>query len=253
MITIRFFSPGPTTFSFALCSFLRCSLLPSDRWHHIDGFSCAPCTASTFWVESSLSHVEVSFVHLSDWSELLVLDHPARNTALNNLTLIQEILSSWSSSLSPWRRKFGASAYPPGRSRALSHHPWIPHVSLQPSSGWWPSSPARVVSAPEWWSWFQKFLVPWDSTFSSASIHGFPHRDQWLCPSARQQWEFFGGKCDAFGLCLVSCRSSYPMPPVQAPQEVLHDCCDHCESCNIFFHNAFVWHKWAHCEWRWQL
>ena len=29
---------------------------------------------------------------------------------------------------------------------------------------------------------------------------------------------------DAFSLTL-SCRSSYPMPPVQAPQEVLHNLC----------------------------
>ena len=78
-----FLSPEPTTFSFTICG--RGSLLSASgklcavffpvtdgttsiARRHIDGSSCAPCTASTFLgrIFLTLSHVEVSFVHLSD-------------------------------------------------------------------------------------------------------------------------------------------------------------------------------------------
>ena len=56
----------------------------------IDGFSCAPGTPSTFWLESSWLCRMLKFLSCVSQTDqsFLFFGHPARTTALNNLTLI---------------------------------------------------------------------------------------------------------------------------------------------------------------------
>ena len=129
------------------------------------------------------------------------------------------------------KMKFGASAYPPGRSRALS--PASRRSSLTSSRFFttivWIMAlltcascvcPLVMILIPE----ISRSARP---TFSPASILGLSRRHQWLCPLQGNSENFFTEKCnpECFQPYLVSCGSSYPTPPVQALQEVLHNRC----------------------------